>query len=371
MNVLINALSVTNLSGRHVLMGHLRQVTHWSRDKHRFTVLYHSDNADICEDLGPHVAWHECPRCTQSWLPRAAWENAVLPSFASGPHSFDIYFTPSGSSTLHLKIPQVVFCQNPWPLVAMSRKPTEDIKAALQRLAYRHTVGHAAMMIFNSRYMLNAYTNNAGKAPHNAHVAYQALDEETIQSAAAIPVTRKQRQVVSVSAMAPHKGTEIAVRAIDHIHKTSLPEVTLQLVGPWPDMAYRKRIEAMITALGLTDIVTIHGQVSRAALHRFYAESSAFCLMSHCESFGIPAIEAQAFGTPVVSSDCCAIPEICGKGGIYSPPQDVQATAQAISLLLTDSAVWTRYSALARNNSKKYRWDRCSRPLMHMFEVAH
>ncbi len=64
MRVLVNGLSVTNLSGRHVLLGHLRQIAKWAAGEHDFVVLHHAANADMRCDMGPHVDWIECPRRT-------------------------------------------------------------------------------------------------------------------------------------------------------------------------------------------------------------------------------------------------------------------------------------------------------------------
>ncbi len=366
MNVLVNALSVTNLSGRHVLMGHLRQLAQWTQGAHRFLILHHAANADTCEDLGPHVTWLSCPAYTRTWLPRLAWERACIPHLIKK-HRMELFFTPAGIGVPGLAIPQVVFCQNPWALVDLPRTLGQSVKAALQRHAYRQTVHYADMMVFNSHYMLKAYTQNAGREPRIARVAYQALAESTV--AAATIVDRNPYQVVSVSAMAPHKGAEITVQAIAEVRRlTGLP-VTLEMAGPWPDEAYRRRIEDLVVTLDLGDAVMLRGKVSRETLHQLYAESTVFCLMSRCESFGIPAIEAQAFGTPVVSSNCCAIPEVCGPGGLYPHPDDVSATAQALVSLLTERVTWEHYSAMARDNAARYRWEICSRPLLDMFEI--
>jgi glycosyltransferase involved in cell wall biosynthesis len=152
------------------------------------------------------------------------------------------------------------------------------------------------------------------------------------------------------------------------VHDYKIP-VKLSLVGPWPDSRYQKKVKQLIAKLNIENNVTIDGFVSKERLHRYYAESKIFCLMSRCESFGIPAVEAQAFGTPVVCSNCCSIPEVCGEGGIYLAPDDYEGTAQAIARLLAEEGKWEALSEAARKNASKYRWDVCSRPLLQMFDI--
>jgi len=168
----------------------------------------------------------------------------------------------------------------------------------------------ADLMIFNSRYMRRAYRENAGFEEKASEIVYAAISERTHCAASRLrgTVPRKRHQVLSVSVMAPHKGIETVVQAVRMLHERYGIPARLLLVGRWADRRYEARIRELVDELALWDDVEFKGHVSRRELHVHYAESEAFCLMSKCESFGIPAVEAQAFGTPVVSSNRCAIP---------------------------------------------------------------
>jgi glycosyltransferase involved in cell wall biosynthesis len=119
----------------------------------------------------------------------------------------------------------------------------------------------------------------------------------------------------------------------------------------------------------LESFVTVTGKVSREELYRHYAEAHVFCLMSQCESFGIPAVEAQAFATPVVGSSTCAMPEVCGEGGVFGEPGQPAQTAELLGEILENPPTWRALSDRARRNAARYRWELCSRPLLKMFGV--
>jgi len=370
MKMLINGLSATNISGLHVLLGHLTQVARWTSDEHSYVVLYHSGNADIVRDLGNNVDWVECPSYTAQWLGRFLWETAFLPGLARKLNAAAM-FTPAGVAVPSLTIPQVVFCQNPWSLVGeMQHSPMDKIKAFLQRRAYRYAMSHAAVMVFNSHYMQDSYRALAKRDARNSIVAYQCPSNSLWEAADTVTENqaRTPGRIVTISAMAPHKGVEVTVRALAILRDKYGVQAELHLVGGWPDSDYEAAVRNEIARLDLASQVTFAGHVSEEDLHMHYAKSKVFCLMSRCESFGIPAVEAQAFGTPVVSSNCCAIPEICGDGGVFPHPLDADEVANELRRLLTDDAHWKQMSAAARNNARRFKWESCSQPLLKMFD---
>lgn len=371
MRIVINALSATNLSSWHVLLGHLRQISKWTRNSHEYIVLYSGKNKAMRVDMGSSVKWVQCPIYTGHWTGRALWEHVELPNFLSKTGA-DIYFTPSGATTSSVRIPQICFAQNPWFLVhSINRSFYGKLKSAIQRANYKRAMSEAALMVFLSKHLREAYRENAGFVERNSEIAYAAISEETHAAAARDIRTWEEREpsILAVSVMAHHKNIETLLRAVDVLKQEYHSPAQLFLVGPWADVRYKHKVERLIKKLDLGGLVEILGYVTRKELNDLYASAKVFCLMSKCESFGIPAVEAQAFGTPVVSSRCCAIPEVCGEGGIYPEPDDVNGVAEALHKLIIDKEYWGKLSEAARQNAAKYRWDERSKPLLKMFDI--
>jgi glycosyltransferase involved in cell wall biosynthesis len=76
------------------------------------------------------------------------------------------------------------------------------------------------------------------------------------------------------------------------------PPLRLVIAGDGPDRAAIGRLAA---ELGVSDRITLAGQLSRESLRALYATSHIFVLPSERESFGIAALEARAAGLPVVA----------------------------------------------------------------------
>jgi glycosyltransferase involved in cell wall biosynthesis len=354
-----------------VLFGHLRQLAEWTVGQHEFVVVHHPDvEAQIRTAIDlPNIMLMSAPAAATSWAARSAWETLSLPAMIRR-QSVDLYFTPAGTILPRCPVPQVSLAQNPWCLVpSIHRNRKERSKAALQRAAYRYAVRNADLMVYNSEHIRGLYLDNARNGDEgDSIIAFQGISDETHEVAAdyRYSVSRRPFSIVSVSAMAHWKGADTLVHAVERLRSQDIP-ATLELVGPWPDSVYEQRVRSLIAELNLSGAVTIHGKVSSEALHRHYASARVFALMSHCESFGIPAVEAQAFGTPVVGSNTCAMAEIGGSGGSFGQPGDPEVAAKMIAPLLTDDMHWQNLSENAVANSQRFQWHLCSRPLMQMF----
>ncbi len=372
MHVLVNALAATNLSARNVLLGHLLRLAEWTRGDHEFTVLHHTGNADLRRDLGAHVRWYCAPSATSHWAQRAGWEFLVLPGLIRECGA-DLVFMCSGTTLTRCPVPQVVMALNPWAMVPSVHRGTgERCKASLQRRAYRAAVGGAAMIGYASKYLQTLYEDNAGAPARTSSVIYAGLNDDVMESAVEprYGLLREPNRIVCASLMAPHKGVETVVDAVHTLRKDRGSSAELYIVGGWVKADHERNVRRRVAEYGLDSVVRFTGHVSREELFEQYAKASVFCLMSHCESFGIPAVEAQAFGTPVICADCCAPPEVCGDGGIYPPPGDTGGTADALELLLGDDGAWKVRSEAALRNASRYRYDLTARGWMSIFELG-
>lgn len=371
MRLLVNGLSIGSLSGQHVVYGFLRPLTRWIEGKHELLLMTYESESPPQDLLGGSVRWLPIRDGLRPWWKRAAWEIVELRKVIRR-EAVDLVLNTSGASIPACPVPQATLAQNPWCFVgAAHRGLGQRFKAGLQRRAYRRALGQSVVMIYISAYLRGLYEGLSSRRPAHSEVAHVGLDDETHRAAAELQssVDREPLSVVSVSAMAPWKGIETVIEALRLVRQNGLG-ARLTLVGPWPDPDYEAAIRRQIRDARLDEAVTIVGHVTKDELHRYYARSKVFCLMSHCESYGIPAAEAQAFGTPVVASEGCAIPEICAGGGRFGPAGDAAWTAQALTTLLSDDTAWRAASAAAVRNAQRLKWETTARPLMRLFSVA-
>jgi glycosyltransferase involved in cell wall biosynthesis len=93
--------------------------------------------------------------------------------------------------------------------------------------------------------------------------------------------------------------------------------------------------EAALDRLALRDAVRFTGPVPEAELVDLLQRASVVAIPSLYEGFSLPAIEAMACATPLVTTDAGALPEVVGsKAGLRVRAGDVGELTAALQLVL-------------------------------------
>ncbi len=81
------------------------------------------------------------------------------------------------------------------------------------------------------------------------------------------------------------------------------------------------------------------GRISDDELLQAYRRCDLVVFASLYEGFGLPILEAQAIGRPVVTSNLSSMPEVSGGGALLVDPSDSQAIHRAVMELITDATL--------------------------------
>ncbi len=127
----------------------------------------------------------------------------------------------------------------------------------------------------------------------------------------------------------------------------------------------------LVQQLGLHGRVTFLERLSTDELVRQYNRAQVLVSPSLYEGFGLPAAEAMACGTPVVTTTAGALSEIVedGVSGMLVPPGDTEALAAAIRTLLEDPARCRAMGeAGARRARERFSWERTAEETIALYE---
>jgi glycosyltransferase involved in cell wall biosynthesis len=108
------------------------------------------------------------------------------------------------------------------------------------------------------------------------------------------------------------------------------------------------------------DRIHVLGYVSPENLRQLYRTATAFVFPSLDEGFGIPVLEAMAWGTPVVTSSVSALPEVAGGAATLVDPLAAEEIAWAMRRLLEDEGEWERQSVAGRRRAAELPWSKAA-----------
>ncbi len=91
---------------------------------------------------------------------------------------------------------------------------------------------------------------------------------------------------------------------------------------------------ATVQRLGLDGQVVFTGQIREQDKAPLFSGATLFAFPSLYEGFGIPVLEVMACGTPVLTSNLSALPEVAGDAALLVDPYSVEAIRDGIAALL-------------------------------------
>ena len=127
---------------------------------------------------------------------------------------------------------------------------------------------------------------------------------------------------------------------------------------------------ARVAALGLGEHVRFLGYVPDVDLLALFDGAFCFCFPSRFEGFGLPILEAQQQGVPVMTANNSAIPEVAGDAAILVDPMDVDAIAEAMLRLSQDERLRAELIAKGHENVKRFSWEKAARETLAVLERA-
>jgi glycosyltransferase involved in cell wall biosynthesis len=104
--------------------------------------------------------------------------------------------------------------------------------------------------------------------------------------------------------------------------------------------------------------------LSDAALAARFRGAFALAIPSLYEGFGMPVLEGQSLGVPVLCSDRGALPEVAGEGALFFDPTDADALFLRLAELAGDPMLADRLVAAGHANVGRFSWEACARAFL-------
>ncbi|WP_400191421.1 glycosyltransferase family 4 protein [Hymenobacter sp. B81] len=339
--------------------------------EHRFHFLFDrpfDPRYRFADNVVPHVLFPPA-RHPLLWL---AWFEGAVAAWLRR-HRPAVFLSTDGYTTLNTAVPRVTVLHD----LAFEHFP-HDTGRLINRY-YRYFTPRFARasrrLVAVSEATRQDVVRTYGIPAERIDVVYNAADArfrplpEAEQAAVRQRFSGGRPYVLFVGALQPRKNLVNLLRAFDQFKARTHSDTQLLIVGrkAWkagPMLDVYQQMQHQPT-------VHLTGRVSDEELVQLYAAARACAYVPYFEGFGIPIVEAQQSGCPVLTSDRSSMPEVAGPGGaLLADPFSVEELTAALVRLDSDAGLRAQLIQQGLVNAQRFSWDESARLLWQSIEIA-
>lgn len=208
-----------------------------------------------------------------------------------------------------------------------------------------------------------------GVSPEKITVAYPGYDESLapVRDPVAIEAVKMRYAITGdyflyLGTLQPRKNL---ARLIDAFASLETP-ATLVIAGKegW----LYDGLFAQARRMHSTGRVLFPGYVADEDKPALLSGALAFVFPSLYEGFGLPVLEAQACGCPVITSATSSLPEVAGDAALLVDPADTAAIATAMQRVADDPVLRETLIARGFANVRRFSWAVCAQTVLNVIE---
>jgi|AntDeeMinimDraft_4_1070355.scaffolds.fasta_scaffold01406_8 glycosyltransferase involved in cell wall biosynthesis len=306
--------------------------------------------------------WFEDPaKCESSffnWKSQIfgiGWERSVLPVTAHF-DNLDVLFCPNAN------VPPIEFADHS-TIMMIHHVGAEHGHSSIQRF-YRKLMlplgaRRSDAIVTVSEFSKDKIIENLPVNDEDVHVIYNGIDPIFFEEQGGEPVELPENYILFVGSADERKNLSRLIAAYDKLDS----DIDLVVIGPQDSIAYgNEEIDR--------DNITNLGYVSKEELLYVYQHATIFAYPSLYEGFGLPPVEAAACGTPVVTSDVSAIPEIMGDAAEYVDPYDVDSICRGLEIINNPDRL-QELTNYGHQRAQRYTWKKATNRLLEVFESVN
>ena len=137
--------------------------------------------------------------------------------------------------------------------------------------------------------------------------------------------------------------------------------------APYQDRM-RIEVDAAIAEANLGTRVTLTGFIPDEKLDALMSQAQCMIYPSLYEGFGIPVLEAMRAGTPVITSNLTALPEVAGGAALLIDPLDVEGMASTMAQLLVNPSLQEELKKKGKDRASSYSWQNTAEMYLNLYQ---
>jgi len=253
------------------------------------------------------------------------------------------------------------------------RQEIHPLRTKLYQYRMPHILKRSAAIVAVSESTKQDIVASFNISPDKIHVIYNGYDEfrfhiiEKPQPTLDRYGLQSGKYFLFVGSILKHKNIARLFQAFAQLESG----VDLVVAGVCKDTAYLEDVWSVAADLGILEARMRYLKfVPDEDLPYLYNGALAFVLPSLHEGFGVPIIEAMACGTPVITSNCSAMPEVAGDAAILVDPYSVENIASAMREVINNSQRVDSMKTAGLERAKMFRWSYSAQKLYDVCKMV-
>jgi glycosyltransferase involved in cell wall biosynthesis len=254
-----------------------------------------------------------------------------------------------------------------------------SLRRSLHFQLTRQALKRAGRILAVSRFTKSEIEKVFGIPDGRTKVIYNAIDDRFLRGHA----TEADREVLAerylvtypfllyAGRISPHKNLVRIIQAFAALKaelekQGQYPDLKLIIIGD--ELSKHPDLRRAAIRSGVQNDVRFMGFLPIEMLRLFYDAARVFVFPSLFEGFGLQPLEAMAHGTPVVTSNTSALPEVIGQAAVLVNPENVFEIMRALHRVLLDQSLREKLQQRGYDQVKKYSWDVSAQQLLEVYE---
>jgi glycosyltransferase involved in cell wall biosynthesis len=244
------------------------------------------------------------------------------------------------------------------------------IKLLAYNWVVKSTARRAKKIIAVSQFTKNDIVKFLKVKAEKITVCYEGVDLPEVSEVGNSEVLNRlgigREFLLYVGSAYPHKNLEKLILAFLAL-ADNYPDLQLVLGGK--KNAFYEKLEAWLIALDNKNYprIIFTDYLSDSELAALYASAKVYVFPSLIEGFGLPPLEAQTYGLPVVASDASCLPEVLGKSALYFDPNSIEEMTEKIKFVLDDNNLRSELIKNGKENLKLFSWEQMAQEIHDLY----
>lgn len=243
------------------------------------------------------------------------------------------------------------------------------------RFLYGRALKHARLILCVSDFVRNYLATEQRISAERLRTVYPGCGPEFAQmipeNAGHIVESRfglREPYLLCVGRIEPRKNPLILLKAYHRFRArvTDAPKLVLAGNKTWS----ASEVDRLIAQLQLKPHIVELGHIAHSDLPALYSAAHFSVFPSLWEGFGLPAIEAMASGSPLITSNSTSLPEVTGGAAILVDPSSETDLAEAMCQLHQDSRLRIKLRSQGLARARLFTWETTALQTVRCYEMA-